>query len=76
AGDQLCELLGTRLDGEMGRSALREVGNIPASSYLNAIVEMTGMELEPSRRPARWARWDRWSSAASRAPPGPPTRPR
>jgi chemotaxis protein CheC len=47
AGDQLCELLGTRLDDEMGRSALREVGNILASSYLNAIVEMTGIELEP-----------------------------
>ena len=31
----------------MGRSALREVGNILASSYLNAIVETTGMELQP-----------------------------
>ena len=47
AGEQLCELFGTRLDDEMGRSALREVGNILASSYLNAVVEMTGMELEP-----------------------------
>jgi chemotaxis protein CheC len=47
AGEQLCELLGTSLDDEMGRSSLREVGNILASSYLTAIVEMTGMELEP-----------------------------
>lgn len=47
AGEQLCELFGTRLDDEMGRSALREVGNILASSYLNAVVEMTGMTLEP-----------------------------
>jgi len=48
AGEQLCELFGTRLDDEMGRSALREVGNILASSYLNAVVEMTGMTLEPA----------------------------
>jgi chemotaxis protein CheC len=47
SGDRLCELLGTSLKDEMGRSALREVGNILASSYLNAIVEMTGMPLEP-----------------------------
>jgi chemotaxis protein CheC len=47
AGEQLCELFGTRLDDDMGRSALREVGNILASSYLNAVVEMTGMTLEP-----------------------------
>jgi chemotaxis protein CheC len=47
AGDQLCELFGTSLDDEMGRSTLSEVGNILASSYLNAIVEMTGMQLEP-----------------------------
>jgi chemotaxis protein CheC len=46
-GEQLCELLGTNLDEEMGRTALQEVGNILATSYLNAIVEMTGMELEP-----------------------------
>lgn len=47
AGEQLCELFGTSLDDEMGRSALREVGNILASSYLNAVVEMTGMTLAP-----------------------------
>jgi chemotaxis protein CheC len=47
SAQQLCELLGTSLDDAMGRSALQEIGNILATSYLNAIVEMTGMELEP-----------------------------
>jgi chemotaxis protein CheC len=46
-GEQLCQLLGTSLDDELGRTALQEVGNILATSYLNAIVEMTGMALEP-----------------------------
>lgn len=46
-GEQLCQLLGTSLDDELGRTALQEVGNILATSYLNAIVEMTGMELAP-----------------------------
>ena len=46
-GEQLCQLLGTSLTEELGRTALQEVGNILATSYLNAIVEMTGMELEP-----------------------------
>ena len=47
AGEQLCQLLGTSLDDELGPTALQEVGNILAASYLNAIVEMTGMALEP-----------------------------
>jgi chemotaxis protein CheC len=46
-GEQLCQLLGTSMADEIGRTALQEVGNILATSYLNAIVEMTGMELEP-----------------------------
>jgi chemotaxis protein CheC len=46
-GEQLCQLLGTSLNDELGRTALQEVGNILATSYLNAIVEMTGMSLEP-----------------------------
>jgi chemotaxis protein CheC len=46
-GEQLCQLLGTSLTDEIGLTALQEVGNILATSYLNAIVEMTGMELEP-----------------------------
>jgi chemotaxis protein CheC len=47
AGEQLCQLLGTSLEDELGPTALQEVGNILAASYLNAIVEMTGMALEP-----------------------------
>ncbi len=47
SADELCSLLGVSIDEEIGLSALREVGNILASSYLNAIVEMTGLELEP-----------------------------
>ncbi|MGO9750841.1 MAG: chemotaxis protein CheC [Solirubrobacteraceae bacterium] len=46
-GEQLCQLLGTSLSEEIGLTALQEVGNILATSYLNAIVEMTGMELAP-----------------------------
>ena len=43
----LCSLLETSLDTDMGQSALSEVGNILAGSFLGAIVEMTGLELEP-----------------------------
>ena len=46
-GEQLCQLLGTTMSDEIGLTALQEIGNILATSYLNAIVEMTGMELEP-----------------------------
>ncbi len=46
-GEQLCQLLGTSMSEEIGLTALQEVGNILATSYLNAIVEMTGMALEP-----------------------------
>jgi len=47
AGAALCALLGTSMSEEMGRSALREVGNILASSYLIAIGQMTGFDIEP-----------------------------
>ena len=47
SGGSVCRLLGTNIDDEVGRSALGEVGNILASSYLNAIVQMTGMTLDP-----------------------------
>lgn len=47
SAEGLCRLLGLSLADEMGRSALREVGNILASSYLNAIVQMTGLDFEP-----------------------------
>ena len=43
----LCSLLDTSLETDMGLSALSEVGNILAGSFLGAIVEMTGLELEP-----------------------------
>jgi len=47
-GEELCRLLGTTLEDEMGRTALQEVGNILATSYLNAIVQATGIPLEPA----------------------------
>lgn len=46
AAEQLCQLLGTTMAEEMGLTALQEVGNILSASYLNALVEMTGMPLE------------------------------
>lgn len=47
SAEELCGLLGTSMDDEWGLSALQEVGNILSASYLNAIVEMTGLALEP-----------------------------
>ncbi len=47
SADALCTLLQTSLESDMGRSALSEVGNILAGSFLGAIVEMTGLELVP-----------------------------
>ena len=47
SAEELCKLLGTTMEDETGRSALQEVGNILTASYLNAIVEMTGLEMEP-----------------------------
>jgi chemotaxis protein CheC len=44
----LCGLLGVEAHTEVGDSALREIGNILATSYLNGLGAMTGMELEPS----------------------------
>jgi chemotaxis protein CheC len=44
----LCSLLGVEAHTEVGDSALREIGNILATSYLNALGSMTGLELEPS----------------------------
>ena len=44
----LCELLGVEAGTEVGDSALAEIGNILGTSYLNAIVSMTGLELMPS----------------------------
>lgn len=44
----LCELLGVEAGTEVGDSALGEIGNILGTSYLNAIVAMTGLALMPS----------------------------
>lgn len=44
----LCTLLGVQADTEVGDSALREIGNILATSYLNALGAMTQLALEPS----------------------------
>jgi chemotaxis protein CheC len=44
----LCNLLGVEAHTEVGDSALREIGNILATSYLNGLGSMTGLDLEPS----------------------------
>ena len=59
----MCGLLGVEAGTEIGDSALREIGNIVGTSYINALAAMTGMELEPTppRRRHRHARRDRRS---------------
>jgi chemotaxis protein CheC len=42
---RLCSLLGVEAGTEVGDSALREIGNILGTSYLNALAAMTGLEL-------------------------------
>jgi chemotaxis protein CheC len=44
----LCGLLGVQPHTEVGDSALLEIGNILATSYLNGLAAMTGLTLEPS----------------------------
>jgi chemotaxis protein CheC len=44
----LCALLGVDADSEMGQSALGEIGNIVGTSYINALAQMTGLNIEPS----------------------------
>ena len=44
----LCRLLGVEAHTEVGDSALREIGNILATSYLSGLGAMTGLALEPS----------------------------
>jgi chemotaxis protein CheC len=46
--ESLCGLLGVEAHTEVGDSALREIGNILATSYLNGLGAMTGLVLEPS----------------------------
>ena len=44
----LCAMLGVEAHTEVGDSALREIGNILATSYLNGLGAMTGLAMEPS----------------------------
>ena len=46
--DTLCEILGVEPGSDYAPSALGEVGNIVGSSYINALAEMTGIEIEPT----------------------------
>jgi chemotaxis protein CheC len=45
--ERLCTMLGVEAGTEVGESALREVGNILGTSYLNGLAAMTGLELMP-----------------------------
>ena len=44
----ICSILGVEPGSEYAPSALGEVGNIVGSSYINALAEMTGIEIEPT----------------------------
>jgi chemotaxis protein CheC len=44
----LCGLLGVEPGTEMGLSALGEIGNVLAASYVGALGSLTGLELEPA----------------------------
>ena len=43
-----CKLIGVEQDSDLGRSALVELGNIVAASYLGALSTLTGLSLEPA----------------------------
>src|SRR5205085_11656530 len=43
----LCRMLGVEAETEVGVSALGEIANILGSSYICAVGQMTGLELEP-----------------------------
>jgi chemotaxis protein CheC len=45
--DALCGLLGVEAGTDWGLSALGEVGNILGTSYVTALGQMTGLEMEP-----------------------------
>jgi chemotaxis protein CheC len=45
---RLLGLLGVAAGDEMAASALREIGNIVGTSYVNALARMTGLDLEPT----------------------------
>ncbi|MDA0182178.1 chemotaxis protein CheC [Solirubrobacter phytolaccae] len=44
----MCGLLGVEAGSEYGISALMEIGNIVGASYINALGQMIGMDLEPT----------------------------
>ena len=46
--EAMCGLLGLEPDSEYAASALGEIGNIVATSYINALAAMTGLQLEPT----------------------------
>ncbi|MHB1568073.1 MAG: chemotaxis protein CheC [Solirubrobacteraceae bacterium] len=46
--ENLCAMLGVEPHSEVGDSALCEIGNILATSYLTGLGAMTGLSLEPS----------------------------
>jgi chemotaxis protein CheC len=51
---KLCGLLGVEPDGEHGWSALAEIGNILCASYLTALGQMLGMEIDPCPPQTAW----------------------
>jgi chemotaxis protein CheC len=44
----LCRLLGVDPDGEVGLSAIGEIGNIVGSAYIGVLAAMTGLAIEPT----------------------------
>jgi chemotaxis protein CheC len=46
--DAMCRMLGVEPDDEFALSALGEIGNIVGTSYINALADMTGMDIEPT----------------------------
>ena len=50
----LCGMLGVDPDGEDGESALAEIGNILCASYLTALGQVLGMEIEPCPPETAW----------------------
>jgi chemotaxis protein CheC len=46
--EKICAMLGLEPDSELAPSALAEIGNIVGTSYLNALVGMTGIDIEPT----------------------------
>jgi chemotaxis protein CheC len=50
----ICGMLGVDPEGPDGESALAEIGNILCASYLNALGQIVGMEIEPSPPETAW----------------------